>query len=102
MPDSVDSPAPLRTSTSPEATTSTSIPNDPDIRASVIWPTSPWCLMPASALLQGRRPDRLGYDRRGLSLEHDRVVINVRHQLRPQLRDAFPPGRDDLGRQQSR
>ena len=39
MPDSVDSPAPLRMSTPPAATTSASIPNDPVVLASASWVT---------------------------------------------------------------
>ena len=52
--------------------------------------------------LQRGRPDGLGHCRRGFPLEQDRVVVDVRNHLRPQLGYALVPGRHDLGRQQRR
>src|SRR5580658_6018864 len=106
MPDSVDRPAPLRTSAFPAATTSRSIPNDPVVLASASWVTTPWCLMRRGARNAaplgrggGDRPDERGG---GPLVEHDRVVVHVGYQLRPQLGDAFGPRRDQVGREQAR
>src|SRR5580704_6663410 len=110
MPDSVDSPAPLRMTTSPSATRSTRTPNDPVVLASASWVTIPWCLMPRAtrtapgpqATLGRGRGYRLNQRGRGLLVEQDRVVVHVRHHARPELRNALAPRRDDLGRQQTR
>src|SRR6516225_9879091 len=102
MPDSVDNPAPLKITASPEATRSASIPNDPGVLVSASWVTTPWCLMSCGS----RSVPRLGYDLgrgggyrpdhrgRARPAEQDRVVIRIGHQPRPELRDAFLPFRD--------